>query len=163
MFDVGHEVVDEAEDEHRSSHRQWPADHAPDVVAGASQSDEAEYVLRESAAQKESKEAGKDQAEKDESHQDVVRLAAQEASPLLDLEDDVERAARGLERTRRPVEREGDRDEHANRGGAAAAQGLPKRSVDRVDRGRRDHVAQIADDRVVGLRVLTDQAEERET
>ena len=57
-------------------------------------------------------EAREDESQEDEGERHVVCLAPEEAPAMFDLERDVQRAPRSLQRAGRPVERKDDADDH---------------------------------------------------
>src|SRR5579884_1905304 len=78
----------------------------------------------------------------------VRQLAAYEAASMVDAEDDVEGAARGLEIAGRAVERSQNGDDQSGSGCALALQGGAHSRVERRQSGRRDDPAQVMNDRV---------------
>ena len=164
LLDVGNHVVGVGEGQGRGEKGPGPAGDVPDLRHRLAQAEKAEQVLGEAPAHEHQHERRQHQYQQHEGGDDVDRLAAQEAAPAaLQLEDHVERAARGLERSGGAVEREQGAD-HERRGGRALAQeGLAQRAVERIDERGGRHILEVVEDRVVGLGVLAEQAEQRES
>ncbi len=163
LLHVGDHVVGVGERERGGEEGARPARHLPDVRGGLPESQEAEQVLGEAPADEHHHQAEQHEPEQQEGRADVERLAAQEAAPLArELEDDVQSAAGGLQRSRGAVERERQAQDEAGGRGALALERAAQRAVERLDHRRRRHALEVVHDRVVGLGVLPEQAEQRE-
>jgi hypothetical protein len=130
-------------------------------ASGRTESDEAQQVLREAAAHEDHDQTREHQRHQYERGRHVDRLAPQEAAAAVHLEDDVECSAGRLQGAGRSIERDHDADRQSGRRGLLVLQGGAEGAIERVDHRGRGDVAQVAQDRVVGLGILAQQAEQR--
>ena len=162
LLDVRGDVVDEVEREHGRGHRPGPADDAPYLCGRWAEPGEIEQVVGEPAAHEHHDQAGDHEGHQHDGGHDVDGLALEEAAAGVHLEDHVERAPGRLQHAGGAVEGHQHADDQRGGRRPLVLERSPQRPVQRLDHRLGRHVLEVVDDRVVGLGVLADQAQQRE-